>query len=89
MKGYETAFEICEKVNTDDKIKEKNLLIYPGGWREDFFSIIIKDFEEYDDDVKYACEKVKEALEDYEEWTFIKEAYDDKFNQVEIHSKSM
>ena len=52
MKGYETAFEICEKVNTDDKIKEKNLLIYPGGWREDFFSIIIKDFEEYDDDVR-------------------------------------
>lgn len=89
MKGYETAFEICDKVNTDERIKENNLLVYPGGWKEDFFDIIIKDFDEYDDNVKYVCEKVKEAIGEYDDWTFIKESYDEKTNQVEIHSKRM
>ena len=89
MKGYETAFEVCEKVNKDDKIKENNLLIYAGGWKEDFFNIIIKDFDEYDDNVKYACDKIKETLKDYEDWTFIKEFYDENANLVEIHYKHM
>ena len=74
MKGYETAFDICDKLSTDEIIKENNILIYPGGWKADFFNIIIKDFEEYDDNVKYACQKVKKSIEDYEGWTFIKEA---------------
>ncbi|MBO7719192.1 MAG: hypothetical protein J6S29_03455 [Methanosphaera sp.] len=89
MKGYETAFDICDKLSTDEIIKENNILIYPGGWKADFFNIIIKDFEEYDDNVKYACQKVKKSIEDYEGWTFIKEAYDEKTNQIEIHSKHM
>lgn len=86
MKGYETAFDICEKVNEDEKIQENKLLIYASSWREDFLSITIKDFEEYDDNVKYACEKVKEQLLNYDNWKLIKEEFDEKTRQVEIQA---
>lgn len=86
MKGYETAFDICEKVNEDEKIQENKLLIYASSWREDFLSITIKDFEEYDDNVKYACEKVKEQLLNYDDWKLIKEEFDEKTRQVEIQA---
>ncbi|RAP54632.1 MAG: hypothetical protein BZ137_01110 [Methanosphaera sp. rholeuAM130] len=89
MKGYETAFDICKIVNKDDKIRENELLIYPGGWKNDFFSIFIKNFEEYDENVKYACDKIKEVIDQCDEWTFIKDSYDDRVNQVEVHAKRM
>lgn len=84
MKGYETAFDICEKVNKDLKVTEEQLLIYAGGWREDFFSIIIKDFQEYNDTVKYAIEKVKQLAEKTKQWDYIKDEYDESTKQVEI-----
>lgn len=84
MKGYQTAFDICEEINKDQKVIDNNYLIYPGGWREDFFTIIIKRFDNYDDDVKYALNLIKEALKDNEEWTYIKDFYDGNENFVEI-----
>jgi len=87
MKGYETAFDICEKVNEDEKIKDEKLLIYPGGWRDDFLSIIIKDFDEYNDTVDYAIAKVKKELDGDENWYYLKDEYDESSNQVLIQYK--
>ena len=89
MKGYETAFDICKIVNKDDKIKEYDLLVYPGGWRDDFFSIIIKNFYDYDDNVRYATELVKNMVEEYDDWTFTKDFYDEKLNLVEVQAKQI
>lgn len=87
MKGYETAFDICEKVNEDERIKDENLLIYAGGWREDFLSIIIKDFDEYNDTVEYATEQVKQLLDKEDDWYYLKDEYDNDSNQVIIQYK--
>lgn len=84
MKGYDVAFNICKKINEDEEVINENVLIYPSGWRDDFYCISIKNISE-STDVESISDKIKQIASGYDGWTFLKEEFDESLLIKEIH----